>query len=201
MPGWGTRRYCRGVRRLIAGLVAVLAVQCLRCGGDETPATLPDALFQGDASDEAFERFWPKVAEATASTAMGAMLATPAPGATVTATMPATLVWRRADAALPTPGGPVRLATRAGWFGLPVAHAHLPPVTAHVYLVELRAGSAEPVRLFTTATEWAVDGVTWQSLIDAGGDVRVTIYNAYLNQNVVEEGPFVTPEVTFTIGS
>lgn len=182
------------------------SVYALRCGGDDhTAEGLPQVIYEGDASDEALERFWAKVPSATPSTTSGAVLSSPSNGAVLPAATPPTLRWMLATASRladpqETTYGSRRIAP-ARWLEIAPAHAHLPPVTGMVYLVELRtsAGEAAPSRLFTTNTEWTLDATTWSALKAAKKPVEVTIWNGYLNQNVVEEGPFVSAKTTFTI--
>jgi hypothetical protein len=171
-------------RRAIAISIA-LSIYVLRCGGD---SDLPEVTYDGGASDEAFERFWDKVETAEVSTTKGAALSSPVPDSEVPKGTPPKISWSIPGIATKLPvHGPSRSAPSL-FFS--VAEAHLPAVTGNVFLLELGASGVDPVRVFTTNVEWTVDAATWSKLIAGNGPITIQIWNAYLNQNVVEEGPF-----------
>ncbi|WP_373048676.1 hypothetical protein [Vulgatibacter sp.] len=199
----------RVLTRISLVACSLLAVQLVRCGGSDATenqglrceGALPAVVYDGDASDEAIERVWDKrcTAEAVAG---AATLSEPAAGAVVGSSVPATLRWEQAIAALP--GGATRLQAPAGVmpqlaFGLPLAWAHLPPVTGWVYLVEMKLADGSSLWLFTTERSWQPDPIAWRRLVGSG-EVSVEITSTYLNQNVIEEGPWLGERRTFSIG-
>lgn len=202
----------RITRKLSVLALAVLAVQLVRCGDDtgggesasHCEGALPTSVvYAGAASDEAIERVWDRRCDAEAIDG-AATLVSPAEGEAVPATRAPTLRWEQALAA-----APVRTQTRQGGtgpsfptisFGVQPAWAHLPPVTGWVYLVELRpASGGESAWLFTDQLSWTPDAVMWGRLLGAG-TLTVRITSAYLNQNVVDEGPWLGQERSFRIG-
>jgi hypothetical protein len=81
------------------------------------------------------------------------------------------------------------------WVGellVPTAHAHLPPYTGDLYLVEVSIpGRTCPVRVLTSELAWQLDTESWDTLREAAGkDLTVQVTSAYLSQNRVTEGPF-----------
>jgi hypothetical protein len=77
-------------------------------------------------------------------------------------------------------------------FGPAVAAAHMPPVTGTVVLLEITG--ARTVRVFTDEDSWTPTNEDWQQITGgAAREVSVRLYSAYLNENVVTEGPFVSP--------
>lgn len=189
--------------------LCLVAVQLVRCGGGsddgQGKVVLPDRIvYDGKASDEAIERVWDKRSEW--QTIPGApILVSPAAGELVPADTAPSLRWEQELALLP-PAPAAQPERRAAGlqlphvsFGVQPAWAHLPPVFGWVYLVELRPASGETLWLFTDQLRWRPDPVSWQHLV-AGGEITVRITSAYLNANVVEEGPWLGEERTFRIG-
>lgn len=192
--------------------VSLVAVNGIRCGSDDTgeggsglcEGALPDeadVVYAGNASDEAIERLWDKRCHASSDAGLAPELASPVDGASVPAETPVELEWEGGVALAPVP----RIHTAPGGgsrfqlsFGLPVAWAHLPPITGWVYLVELR-GAGGSLWLFTTERSWTPDPVAWNRMVSMGR-IEVRITSAYLNQNVVEEGPYASGQASvFTI--
>jgi hypothetical protein len=172
-------------RFLVVGAV-IVSVQLARCGDptEETPE-LPDVIYDGEASDEAWEVLWPRLADAEVK----ASLQLVAPSGTVEAAPPPTFTWG-ARASL-SPRFPGR-AWPLPFLAPPAALAHLPPVSGTVVVLEIRG--AELVRVFTTEGSWTPVAAEWQRITGgAAREVSVRLYSAYLNANVVEEGPFVSP--------
>jgi hypothetical protein len=186
-----------------ATVVIALAAYFFQCGHDDGPDGLPPVIYQGTASDEALERFWDKLPGATESLASAAMITSPANGAELSVDPPPTITWQiPASSNGPDPRlrGFAKLASveDPAWFGLAIARAHLPPVTGHVFLLELRTSAEEvdPLRVFTTELFWPIAADAWATLKATKRPVTVRLWNAYLNQNVVEEGPYTRPEAT-----
>jgi hypothetical protein len=170
----------------------------LRCGGEEEP-NVPEAVYGGKASDEALERVLDKLGAAEVSAAMSAVITSPAGNGTVSSTVSPAIAWNLPSAAEWSPEGVPAEERTASWtWGPGVAWAHLPPVTGHVFLLEFRGqGSQEVlVRLFTTDMSWRVDDTSWGKLKAKGMPIEIKMYNAYLNRNVVEEGPYTPPSTT-----
>lgn len=199
------------IHPLLAAATVATAAYFIQCGPEESTVELPPVVYGGDASDEAFERVWPKIATAESSAMLSARISDPANGAALPAASSPTFSWSLASGALNAPreapdpdgfeGTPVRLTLS---FGSATAEAHLPPVTGEVYLLEFvtGAGDANPLRVFTTDTSWTADPDSWNRLKAAGGSITIKLYNAYLNQNIIEEGPYASPEpVAFTVSA
>lgn len=178
--------------RVVVVLVAVLALQLVRCGDEhEPPADLPDVVYEGTASDEALEAVWPRLGEAEADDDFRLL----APEEDVPASPSPEIRWSGEEASLP-PGPalerwPLPLGPR-------VAAAHLPPVTGMVYLVELEG--AGTVRVFTDRTSFTPGESDWARLHGGGArTVEVRLYRAYLVQNAVTEGPFRGADGSFRV--
>lgn len=190
--------------RVLGATILAVAAYFVQCGGDETNNTdLPPVVYGGSASDEAFERVWPKIATAESSVSSSAKITGPANGTAVPAASAQKISWMIGLARREATGGGRAFASESAlYFGSALAEAHLPPVTGDVFMLEFRtsANEAEPLRVFTTDSEWFPDPVSWDRLKAAGAPISLKIYNAYVNKNVVEEGPFTRDEtVTFTI--
>lgn len=83
---------------------------------------------------------------------------------------------------------------------LPRAHAHLPPITSDVYLVEVAvAGRACPVAALTTDESVTFSGDDAAAIAGAAGEHSLTVWSAFLTQNRVTEGAFVTGPLTLTV--
>jgi hypothetical protein len=81
------------------------------------------------------------------------------------------------------------------WVGellIPTAHAHLPPYTGDLYLVEVSVpGRTCPVRVLTSELAWQLDTESWNTLREAAGNaLTMQVTSAYMVQNRVTEGPF-----------
>jgi hypothetical protein len=187
----------------------VLAVQLVRCGGEPDEGVgnvvLPERIvYDGKASDEAIERVWDKRDEWQA-VAGAPVLVSPSGGAVVPAGEAPTLRWEQELTLAPPAPREAPLHRGNRQFPQPIsigvqpAWAHLPPVFGWVYLVELRPASGETLWLFSDQLRWSPDPVSWQHLVK-GGEITVRITSAYLNANVVEEGPWLGEERTFRIG-
>lgn len=184
-------------------IVAFLAASFLHCdAGDDGPkaeladcegALPPSVVYPGDhpASEDALVRVWE--ARCRATTRNGHVLVAPQEGATVPAETPVTLSWEKAS----VQGGILGLRV-----GVSRALAH-GSITGEVYLVELApAGGGEALYVFTEERTWTPGAQDWARLVSMG-EVRVTIWNAHLEKNVIldpSDGPFVSPRVGhFTI--
>ena len=189
--------------------ICLVAAFFVRCGEDDGEtaglcgdARLPPVIYDGVASDEAIERVWDKRCLAKEH-AGAAALASPEEGSAVPAGKAPMMRWAQEIAAAPQPARPGE--RRDGGFVLPSlsfgieeARAHLPPVTGWVYLIEMIPSSGETVWLFTSLESWRPDPVSWRRLSGAE-TITVRITSAYLNQNVVEDGPWLGPERSFRL--
>lgn len=197
------------IHPLLAAATVATAAYFIQCGPEEETVALPPVVYGGDASDEALERVWPKIATAESSATLSARISAPANGAALPAGSSPTFSWSLVSGAYvpgirqPSPASEAPGSKALAFsFGSAIAEAHLPPVTGEVYLLEFitGAGEANPLRVFTTDTSWTADPDSWNRLKAAGGSITLKIYNAYLNQNIVEEGPYASPEpVAFTV--
>lgn len=201
----------RSTLRLLVALALSTGLFLLHCddgpsspgaGGAGGEVALPEVIYDGRASDEALARVWDRLATAEPDAAKAPTMIVPANGATVPAAPPSDLAWELAIAsALPAPAAapPASRAFPRLALGPAVAHAHLPPVTGFVYLAEITPHGGSVIRLFTTNLRWTPDATTWAAIV-AGGGASIRIWDTYLNENVVEEGPYVMPEAaSFTV--
>lgn len=189
----------RSVTIVAASLAAAFFLQC-DGGGDEPEGArcegaIPSGVVYPDenrASDEALERVWE--ARCRASSAKGFVLSSPEDGAVVPAGAPVEIRWEVSSS------GSAFLGLR---LGIARAHAHLPPITGDVYLVELApVTGGEPLYVFTADTSWTPGDAEWSRLAEMK-EIRVTVWSAHLEKGVIFEasdGPFVSPRVgRFTI--
>lgn len=84
---------------------------------------------------------------------------------------------------------------------IPSAHAHLPPVSSDVYLVDVLVPGREcPVSIVTTELSHVLDAESWDVLKNAAGEpLTLQLTSAYLSSGRVTEGPFKADDVTFTV--
>lgn len=198
------------IQRFFFVLAAVIAVQFVQCGGgNEGEVSRCEGDFPADrivyaddvASDEAAPRVWDKLCEATPR-AGAADLVSPASGAVVPRSE-LELVWDQTLARAPAAGGPARAVASAPaqlplpWLGVQRAAAHLPPVTGWVYLVELRPPAGASLWIFTVERSWRPDLVRQAEMPLGTWTVRIT--SAWLDRNVVVEGPWQGAEHTFEL--
>lgn len=187
----------------VLALAIVPLAQVISCG-DGTTSGLPTVLYGGTATDEAFEQVWDRISRTTISN-RGAVVSSPMGGTMLPADPAPKITWTLPVSSRSAPeAGALRWAARRaapGVFGVASAWAHGTPTTGNVFLLELRtSANAEPIRVFTTLMEWQVDEASWRTLKGARAPVTITIWNAYLNQNLIEEGPFSTGNtVSFSI--
>lgn len=190
----------RPITTVAVTLAAAFFLQCDGGGGEQEDTrvcegAIPSGVVYPDqkrASDEALERVWE--VRCRASNAKGFALSSPEPGAAVPAASPVEIRWEAVS------GGSAFLGLR---LGIARAHAHLPPVTGDVFLVELApAAGGSPLYVFTADTSWTPGAEEWARLVGMR-EVRVTIWSAHLEKGVIldpADGPFVSPRVGhFTI--
>lgn len=174
------------------------------CGKDEPqPSACGEPLYGGSATDEA----WMTMVDAlqkSADASKAVTLVSPSEAQTFAAdATPPRFSWTSPLASAVELNAPSRYAQahprRApgplAWLGellVPTAHAHLPPVTGDIHLVQVTVPGREcPIEVLTTDLEWQVDAASWQAMGEAAGqDLTVQVTSAYLKDNRMTEGPF-----------
>jgi hypothetical protein len=96
----------------------------------------------------------------------------------------------------PRPATPLELALGAALSAVPIrsAHAHGDPFNGYGTLVAVSSTSNPKLaRVFTGATSWTPSAAVWQTIVDDGGDLIVTLVGADFEQNRIPEGagPYV----------
>lgn len=197
-------------------LGACLAANLVHCDNvEKRDSSLPEVVYGGIASDEAFERLWPKIPTAEVSASKGAMIIAPAAGATLSGALPSSFTWAAHASARPAarpqlaemkvrdPRQTLSFSLDGASidFGLGAAEAHLPPVSGNIFLLELSLpGSDAPIRILTTELSWTPDPTSWSRMRSAGGPISARLYNAYLRDNILEEGPYTRGDtVSFSV--
>jgi hypothetical protein len=206
------------------GLVfAALVFASLSVGCSED-CTTEEPVFAGEATDEA----WLEMLDARVDAAEGGDAPTftaPEADASVPASSSPTFAWdsplKLSSSSFSSPSlssssssSVQRLPTFSGtwrrrsptWFDrvaavvLPSAHAHLPPITSDVYLLEVDVpGRTCPVAALTTELTFTFDDDGWDAIATGGGERTARLLSAFLTENNVTEGPFVAAPVTFTV--
>lgn len=82
---------------------------------------------------------------------------------------------------------------------LPSAHAHLPPVTSDVYLLEIDVPDRCPVAGLTTELSFTFSAEDWAEVVAGGGARTARLLSAFVAENNVTEGPFLATPLTFTV--
>ena len=170
----------------------------------------PEPSYGGRASDESFRTMVDARDQAVADETNAPVVTSPenealldSEGAAPTFSWTSALKLSMGPSALPAPAtrprGPSLIDVMSELV-IPKAHAHLPPVTGDVYLVEVTWPDREcPVAAHTTDLEWQLDKDSWDALKEwRGGEesLSLTIISAYLNENRLSEGPFKTSAPT-----
>jgi hypothetical protein len=174
----------------------VLPVLLAACG--RTPC--PGVQYEGRATDEAYlsmedaeERAVPDPSPAPSMQF--------ADGMSFAASPPPTLKWTStlSAARLPRPLRRESPGRAPLWRGLILAEAwaHLPPVTGAIFWLKLSTpGQSCAIELLTTNTEWTPLPQVWSLIAQGTGPTQLTGYSAYLNENRITEGPYVSPAPT-----
>jgi hypothetical protein len=179
------------------------------CAHDEdVDPSLADVLFEGSASDEA----WLAIDEAplTDDPAGASWTFTPTrwsrTGAAPTFTWMSSLAGvhrRRAPDVAPALRETRRHDALARGFAellVPVAHAHLPPVTGSVYrLIFTIPGEPKPLRVLTTDRSFTPGSAALASLHRATGPIALELVHTFLVDNRVMEGPYRVPTLSLTV--
>jgi hypothetical protein len=83
---------------------------------------------------------------------------------------------------------------------IPVAHAHLPPITSDVYLLEVDVpGRACPVAGITTDLSFSFPSSDWEAIVAGGGARSARLLSAFLTENRITEGAFISPPLSFDV--
>jgi hypothetical protein len=179
----------------------------------------------GDPTDEDVDA----LLEATPKTGEGAVFAAPAGGATLPAATPFPFTWTYAkdvqvdagtdsatDSGEIDSGGlddgavgslapslrprvaPTTFADLLG--GERSAFAHGSPFTGTLHLVTFTtAKNAKLLRVATAKTTFTPDDFRWKKLTDAGEAIEAHVLSGHFNVDVLDDGPYVGPSITFTV--
>ncbi|MDP2345900.1 MAG: hypothetical protein Q8O67_33480 [Deltaproteobacteria bacterium] len=188
-------------------LCLVVVVVAATSGCEEDCNTVEPG-YAGDASDEV----WRVMIEARSLATEGddaASVTDPTEGAELSQGDNAAFTWDSPlQTALVTPSSSskTRRALAPGLLDLlsqavfPRAHAHLPPVTSDVHLLEIDVpGRTCPVAGLTTNQTFVFDEASWEKITSDPGERTLRIMSAFLTENRVTEGPFLAAPVTFTV--
>lgn len=201
-----------GRHHLAAVIVTALPALVAGCGGEDCSTIEP--AYVGDASDEAWRVLLDGRADAESSGDVPVFTAPAADSALPAGTSP-TFTWesplRLASASMPTVAPARRRApglleapfSAVSALVFPRAHAHLPPVTGDIYLLEVDVpGRTCPVAGLTTADlSFTFATSDWEAIAADGGARTARLLSAFLVDNRVTEGPFVAAPLTFTIAA
>ena len=174
--------------------------------------TAVEPTYAGEATDEA----WREMLDARADAVEGGDAATfsaPAADAQVPASSSPTFAWE-SPLKVASASRPPRLPRLPGTWRrrapslfdrvvdvvLPSAHAHEPPITSDVHLLEVDVpGRTCPVAGLTTALSFTFDDEGWNAISAGGGERTARLLSAFLTENNVTEGPFLASPLSFTI--
>jgi hypothetical protein len=184
---------------LLVTLVGATGVPA--CNGHDDHHAPTDALIQGEANIDGFDAF--SAATATNDAAKAPTLTSPASDAKVPGAQPIKFEWKAATAQVAPFDRTHGFAAR---FPIPFASirdaraAHGDPMNGKAYLLTLRNGETNVVRVFTTDTTYQPDAAAWQKLRDARTiSATVTVASFDNNRIVSGSGPFVGNATSFTI--
>ena len=190
-------------QRITASICAsLLLLLGSACGKDEESQCGPP-LYGGSATDEA----WMTMVDAQkkgADASKAVTVMAPAEGEVHPAnTPPPRISWTsplRASLERHTPGRLALASPRPSrgplaWLGellVPTAHAHLPPFTGDIYLVQVTVAGREcPVQVLTSELSWQIDEDSWAIMAGAKDQaLSIQITSAYLQDNRLKEGPY-----------
>jgi hypothetical protein len=196
--------------RLVTVVVSAVVVASL--AACTTDCTAVEPAYAGLATDEAWLELLDARVDATEGDGAPTFTA-PEADVVVDAAKAPTFTWdsplklaSTSPHALPSPViGPWRRPApswldRVSGLVLPKAHAHEPPITSDVYLLEVDVpGRTCPVAAVTTELSFAFDDEGWAAIVDGGGARTARLLAAFLTENNVTEGPFVAAPRAFTV--
>jgi hypothetical protein len=188
-------------------LVAAAAAAC-------TPTPQPDVCDEPDYGGEGTDEAWRTLVDAEDDAATGgdaAQITAPDEDAVFGKdALAPTFTWSSTLAGGQTLAPPVRVVARTQRRSSPLdalsalvfprAHAHEPPITGDAYYAKVTADGPCPIAaIVTTELTWSLDDDAWAALQDAPGAMTFTVVSAYLTDNRVSEGPFVSAPRKFTV--
>ena len=192
---------------LAASFAAVVVVSASGCAED---CDTIEPAYAGDANDEVWRVFVGARADA-ASGNDAATITSPADDAVIATDDNLVVRWDsplKVGALTPIEQSmskarrraPKALFERVSELFIPVAHAHLAPITSDVYFVEVDVpGRTCPVSVLTTELTTTF-GDEDQALIAEGtGQRTIRLMSAFVTQNRITEGPYLAAPVGFTV--
>lgn len=208
-------RYARGMRAhaTLTALTALGAVAALAGGCPSDPCASEEPAYGGLGNDEVWLTLRERKADAAAGDDAPTIVA-PAASAVLPAAEVPTFEWQSPLKIALAPHAPTPLFRRhapsllqravagASHALIPVARAHLAPVSSDVYLVDLLVpGRACPVSIVTSELSHELDSGTWSLLREggAGSEITMQLTSAYLSSGNITEGPYQAADVAFTI--
>ena len=196
-------------------VLVIFAVVAACAGGCAEDCDAIEPAYAGEASDEV----WRVLVGARADAASGgdeATITAPVDEAVLARDENLTVTWEsplKVGALAPIEQrllkarrrAPKALFERVSEFFIPVAHAHLAPITSDVYFVEVDVpGRTCPVAVLTTELSATFSDAD-QALIAEGSDAEgsgqrtVRVMSAFVTQNRITEGPFLAAPVSFRL--
>ena len=188
--------------------LAVAVVAACSSGCEPDCATLEPA-YAGAASDEA----WRVMLDARANAATGgdaAAFTVPTADTPLPSTTAATFSWTSPlkvagtgpldpQLLLPRRRQPT-VMDRLTSLVIPVAQAHLPPITSDLYLLEVDVpGRTCPVAALTTELSFTFPSSDWEDIVAGTAAPTARLLSAFLTENRLTEGAFIAESVTFTV--
>ncbi|MFO0749733.1 MAG: hypothetical protein U1F43_29295 [Myxococcota bacterium] len=163
----------------LAGLALALVSACSDEAEPDPNGDCPEPAYGGKASDEAWRAILDALPTAEVGSPHAVTLTSPTEGAVLSADGgPPTFAWTSPIALDIAPSGRVP--------------RHLPPITDDIYYVQIGvAGEDCAIEALTTELGWTPDAAAWAKLQAAAGKaLTLTVTSAYLQENVVAEGPY-----------
>lgn len=188
---------------VVPALVIVAAV----AGCPASDPCGPDVLYAGGGTDEVFATMTDAKTRAKEDP-QGPTITSPAANAKLPKADLPTFTWTSpihvaslSPMELPRVHHKPSLLDFASSVILPSARAHEPPVSSDVYLVEAAIPGAQcPVTVVTTDLSAKLDAPHWAEITAAAGkQITLSITSAYLQVGRVQEGPYESAPVTFTV--
>lgn len=207
------RRATLAGMRARAALTALIALIATLAGGcPSEPCASEEPAYGGLGNDEVWLTLRERKAQAAAGDDAPTIIAPTASAVLPAADVP-TFAWESPLKIALAPHVPAplfrhdapsllqRAIAGASHALIPVAHAHLAPVSSDVYLVDLLLPGREcPVSIVTSELSHELDTETWSLLRESGGaEITMQLTSAYLSSGNITEGPYQAADVAFTI--
>ncbi len=187
------------------GVAVIVAAGAAGCDPD---CESIEPRYAGEATDETWRALLDGRANATASDDV--TITAPVKGGALAADEPSAITW---TSQLQVAGGEpprrepsVSPRRRPGFLDLlsatlfPSAHAHGALITSDLYFVEVDVPDRRcPVAGLTTDESFTFDDDDWAAITDGAGPRTLRIMSAFVTQNRITEGPFLTAPLTFTV--